>query len=308
MFGFAALSIALASFQLMLDRGQQLDWFDASEVRVWAVLLGASIYLSVVHVATARDTFINPRMFRDRNFAVGCLISATVGVVSFATIPILTVMMQSLLGYSALDTGMIGAPRAIGTLISMILVTRLIGRIDTKILLVVGLALTGICQWLYSRMDLSVDEHTLVINGLVQGIGSGLIFVPLSTIVFSTLPGALRNEGTAMYALTRNIGASLGISLLQRQITQQQALAQSRLAEAVRPDSPMLQWRMPDFDPGSNTAIARMTGLIARQASMLAYVNVYQLLATISFCMLPAIFLMRSPRSRATRPAVMAME
>jgi DHA2 family multidrug resistance protein len=308
MFGFAALSIALASFQLMLDRGQQLDWFDANEVRFWAALLGVSIYLSAVHMFTRKNTFISPRMFADRNFAVGCLISATVGVVSFATIPILTVMMQSLLGYSALDTGMIGAPRAVGTLIAMIVVTRLIGRIDTKILLITGLALTGLCQWLYSRMDLSVDAHTLLVDGLLQGIGSGLIFVPLSTIVFSTLPSALRNEGTAMYALTRNIGASLGISLLQRQITQHQALAQSRLAEAVRPDSPMLQWRMPGFDIGSNATIAQLTGLISRQASMIAYVDVYQLLALISFCMLPTIFLMRSPRRSAPRPAVMAME
>ncbi len=307
MFGFAALSIALASFQLMLDRGQQLDWFDATEVRIWAALLLVCVYLTAVQMFTRKDSFINPQMFADRNFAVGCLISCTIGVVSFATIPILTVMMQSLLGYTALSTGMIGAPRAIGTLLSMILVTRLIGRIDTKILLVTGLALTGICQYMYAGIDLSVDAHTLLIDGLVQGIGSGLIFVPLSTIVFSTLSGNLRNQGAAMYALTRNIGASLGISLLQRQLTQQQAVAQSHLTEAVRPDSPVLQWQMPDFNLGSNTAIAQMAGLVERQATMLAYISVYQLLAAISFIMLPAIFLMRSPR-RASPPAVMAME
>ena len=308
MFGFAAQSLALASFQLMLDRGQTLDWFDANEVRLWAGLLLVCVWLTLVHMFTGKDTFINPRIFADRNFAVGCLVSGTVGVVSFATIPILTVMMQSLLGYTALDTGMIGAPRALGTLISMIVVARLIGRIDTKILLITGLLLTGICQVLYARIDLSVDAHTLLVDGLVQGIGSGLIFVPLSTVVFSTLDSTLRNQGAAMYALTRNIGASLGISMLQRQITQQQALAQSRLAEAVRPDSPMLQWHMPDFDLGSNTTIVQMAGLIGRQATMLAYVSVYQLLAIISFCMLPAIFLMRTPRRRMAPPAALALE
>lgn len=308
MFGFAALSIALASFQLMLDRGQQLDWFDSIEVRMWAVLLAVSVYFTIVHMFTRKDTFINVEMFKDRNFAMGCLVAMTVGVVALATIPILTVMMQSLLGYTALYTGMIGAPRAAGMILSMFVVTRLIGRIDSKIMLVAGMVLTGISQFMYARTDLSVDPHTLLVDGIVQGFGMGLIFVPLSAIVFATLPSAYRNQGTAMFALTRNIGASLGISLLQRQLTQQQAVVQSRLAEAVRPDAPMLNWNMPGFDLGSNATVAQLTGLISRQASMIAYINVYQLLAVVSFCSLPAIFLMRSPRRQAADPTLMAME
>lgn len=308
MFGFAALSIALASFQLMLDRGQTLDWFDSIEVRMWAVLLAVSTYFTAVHMLTRSDTFINGKMFADRNFSAGCLIGMMIGVVGIATIPILTVMMQSLLGYTALETGMIGLPRAMGMVVSMFLVTRLIGRVDTRVILMTGLALTGFSQYLYSKLSLAVDEHTLLVDGVMQGIGTGLLFVPLSTITFSTLASQFRNQGTSMFALGRNIGASLGISLLQRQITHNQALSQSRLAEAVRPDNPMLRWNMPNGDLAANSTIAQLTGLISRQATMLAYVNVFQLLATISFCLLPVVFLMRSPRRGAPRPLVMAME
>ncbi|MFT3966531.1 MAG: DHA2 family efflux MFS transporter permease subunit [Sphingobium sp.] len=308
LFGFATISIALAAFQLMLDRGQQLDWFDATEVCVYAGILAVSLYLAIVHMCTTRNSFIKPRLFGDRNFAIGCLLSATIGVVAFATIPLITVMMQHLLGYTALRTGMVSAPRGIGTLVSMLLVSRMIGRVDTRLFIFGGLALTAFGLFLYARLDLYADQGALLWAGFVQGVGSGLMFVPLSTIVFATLPQALRNEGAAMYNLTRNIGSSIGISLLQRELFVSTAIGQSRLVEGVRPDSPVAQYAAPDMDFSSLESLARMNGEVARQASMVAYVDTFALTAIIAALMIPAIMFLRPPRRSAKAEPLPAME
>jgi DHA2 family multidrug resistance protein len=307
-FGFATISIAVASFQLMLDRGQQLDWFDSTEVCLEAACFLLFAYLAVVHMFTARNTFIKPRLFADRNFAMGCVLSATIGVVAFATIPIITVMMQQLLGYTALRTGLVGAPRGIGTVLSMLVVSRLIGRIDARHFLWSGLALTAVGQFMYARINLFVDQETLVWAGLIQGLGSGLMFVPLSTIVFSTLPGELRNEGASMYNLTRNMGASLGISFLQREFIDGAATNHSRLVESVRPDAPGVQFGLPNFDFGSDAALAQINGMITRQAAMLSYIEVFYLLGIISVVMLPTILLMRGQRKHEPSEPILMLD
>ncbi|MBU6267843.1 MAG: DHA2 family efflux MFS transporter permease subunit [Sphingomonadales bacterium] len=308
MFGFATLSLALASLQLLLDRGQHLDWLDSIEIRVEAACLVLFGWLALVHTLTGRDTFVRPTLFRDRNFAVGCLLSITVGVVTFATIPIITLFMQGLLGFSALRTGMVSSPRAIGTLIGILAVTRMASRFDMRALLFFGLALTGFSQVLYSRMDLLVDVPALLTAGLVQGIGSGFLVVPLSMVIFATLPAALRNEGAAMFALTRNIGSSVSISLMQVGSFRIAETVHSRLAEGLRPDSPVLQWRLPDVDFAIPSALTRLGGQISREAMMIAYLDMFRLVALAAFLMLPLILLLRSSAARASAVPVMAME
>jgi len=308
MFGFATLSLALACFQLVLDRGQQLGWLDSTEIRLEAAGLGLFGYLTLVHMFTARNSFVNVALFKDRNFAIGCLLSATVGMVSFATIPIITIYMQGLLGYSALRTGWASSPRAFGTLFGIIAVTRLIARYDSRVLMFAGLAVTGFGQYLYSRMDLLVDQHTIMMAGLVQGIGSGLMIVPLSTVIFATLSPALRNEGAAMYALTRNIGSSLGISMIQLTSIQLADKVRSRLVEGIRPDSPVLQWRLPDTDFTLPATLARLAGQAAREAVMVSYIDVFRIVSLLAFLMLPLILLMRSPGPRGNAAPALAME
>lgn len=308
LFGFMTVSAALASFQLMLDRGEHLDWFDSAEIQLYAVILGLALYLGVVHNFTARNTFLRAELFRDRNFAVGSLFSTLLGIVAFATIPLIVVMTQTLLGYSAFRTGMVGLPRALGTLVGMLLVTRLVGRIDTRILLGLGLAVTGLSLLLYSRMDLYVDQDALLWAGLVQGFGGGLIFVPLSVTVFATLPSHLRNEGAAMFSLTRNIGNAIGISFLQRELIHYTAASRARLVEGVRSDSPAMSYAMPDFDFGSLQAVAQLNGEIARQAAMVGNVEIYKLVFVICMAMLPLLLLMKTSRRSADRPALPVME
>ena len=300
-FGFGFVSIALGSMQLMLDRGEQLDWFSSGEIQLYAAIFALATWIAVVHHATARDTFLKPGLFRDRNFAIGSAISATIGIVTFASLPLLTVMTQSLLGYSAFHTGIVGIPRVLGSVVAMIIVTRLVSRIDSRTILITGLAMNGLSMALYAMIDLGVDERAIVLIGLVQGFSTGLLFVPLSLIVFSTLPNTLRNEGAAMYALTRNLGNAIGISLLQREVIHTSAQSRSVLSEHVRPDSPIVQYARPDLDFASTEAMARMSAEIARQASMVGYIHVYWLTAILSLAVLPLVLAMRSSR-KSERP------
>jgi DHA2 family multidrug resistance protein len=305
MFGFAALSIALAAFQLMLDRGEQKDWFESTEIWVYAVMLGLAGWLCTVHVATARNTFIRPELFKDRNFAIGSVLSMAVGVVAFATIPLIVVTMQNLLGFSALHTGVIGLPRGIGTLLAILLVTRLISRFDARWFVGAGLAITAFSMLMYARIDLQVDDWTLMVAGLVQGIGGGFMFLPLSVIVFATLPATLRNEGASMYALTKNVGQSIGISVLTSQLTHATASAQARLVEGVRPDNPLVDYARPGADFGSVETVAQFSREVAMQAGMVGNVQVYQLVFVIGLALLPLVLFMKSS-DHATMPDELA--
>lgn len=301
MFGFLALSAALAALQLMLDRGEHLDWFESTEIQVYAAVLGMAVYLSAVHMMTARDTFLKPELFRDRNFAVGSVLRMLLGVAVFASVPMIVVMTQSLLGYSAFRTGMVGMPRALGTIVATLAIARLVGKIDSRLILFVGMAFSALSMWLYARMDLYVDQDTLLYVGFIQGVGGGLVFMPLSVMVFATLSDKLRNEGAAMFALTGNIGNAIGISLLSRELIHYSAASRAHLVEGIRPDSPVVQYGMPDFDVDAAGTLGQLNAEVLRQASMVGNVEIYYLVFFISLAMMPLILLMRSPGRRAAR-------
>lgn len=308
MFGFLTVSTGLAALQLMLDRGEQLDWFESTEIQIYAVVLGMAIYLTAIHTLTARDTFLRPELFKDRNFAVGSLLRALLGIAVFATVPLIVVMTQSLLGYSAFRTGIVGMPRALGTIVSTLAIARIIGRVDSRMILLAGLALSAASMWLYARIDLYVDQDTLLFIGFVQGLGGGLVFMPLTVMVFATLSDKLRNEGAAMFALTGNIGNAIGISLLSRELTHATAASRAHLVEGIRPDNPIVQYGMPDFDVNAGDMLARINAEIGRQASMVGNVDIYYLVFLVSLAMMPLILLMRSPGRRARQEPLPAME
>lgn len=308
MFGFATVSIALASFQLMIDRGESQDWFESAEIQIYAAILALSVWLGTVHIMTARDTFLRPELFKDRNFAIGCFMRTLLGVVIFATIPLIVVMTQSLLGYSALRTGLVGIPRALGTIVAMLVAVRVAGKVDMRALLFAGLAISAISMFMYSRIDLSLDQDTLLVVGFVQGMAGGFVFMPLTVMVFATLSDKLRNEGAAMYSLTGNIGNAVGISLLQRELIHYTAESRAHLVDGVRPDNPVVQFGMPDLDFGSLGGLVQINGEISRQAAMVGNVEVYKLVFLITLVMLPFIFLMRTGTGKTKVDALAIVE
>ncbi len=308
MFGFLALSAALGAFQLMMDRGEQLDWFDSTEIWIYAAVVGLGLYTTLVHMFTAKNTFVRPELFRDRNFAIGSIFSVLLGIVAFAMIPLIVVMMQSILGYTALHTGLIGLPRAVGTVVALMLLPRVIDKIDARLILFTGMAILSVGMLMYTRIDLYVDERVLLWAGFVQGLGGGLIFLPLSVIVFATLPQDLRNEGAAMFALTRNIGNAIGISLLQRELIHYTAASRSHLTEGLRPDNPILQMNRPGLDLESAPTAISLTQEVARQAAMVGNVEVYQVVFLLSVAMIPLILFLRVAKRRSTDAALPVME
>ena len=298
--GFAFLALAIGALQLMLDRGQQQDWFNSTEIWVEAVAGAVFFYLFVVHIVTAKKPFIELGLFADRNFVLGCGFGFFLGVVLFAVLALLPPMLEQLLGYPVVLTGIVTAPRGVGTMISMMFVGQLVRRFDVRILIFIGLVLSAVAMHMMAGFSLGMDERKIVLSGLVQGLGTGLIFVPLSTIAFATLDQRLRNEGAAMFTLIRNIGSAIGISVLQAMTIRNAATVHSRLVEGIRPDNPAMAWHLPDFDFNAPAAVAGLNAEISRQASMVSYVDAFWALFVVTVAMAPMIFLMRPARRKPT--------
>ncbi|MEA2669777.1 MAG: transporter, family, multidrug resistance protein, partial [Chloroflexota bacterium] len=215
-FGFTALSFAIGSFQLMLDRGQLKDWFSSTEIWIEAIVAGLGFYLFVVHMlTTSKPAFVSPALFKDRNFVTGNVFIFVVGVVLFATLALLPPLLQDLLNYPVVLTGWVTAPRGIGTLVAMFIVGRLMGIVDTRLIIAAGFGLTAFSLWQMTGFYLQMDTPLVVWSGLVQGLGTGFVYVPLAAITFATLSPQFRNEGTALFSLVRNVGSSVGISVVE---------------------------------------------------------------------------------------------
>jgi MFS transporter, DHA2 family, multidrug resistance protein len=299
--GFATLSLAIGAFQMMLDRGEQLDWFSSTEIVLEAGLAGLSAYLFIVHTFTAERPFIDPRMFRDRNFAVGLIFIFMVGIILLATLALLTPYLQNLMGYPVMTAGIVLAPRGIGTMIAMMIVGRIINRVDPRALIFFGLLLTSFVLWQMTEFTPDVSQATLVRTGIMQGFGLGFIFVPLSTITFATIPAEYRTQGTAMFSLMRNIGSSIGISLVVFLLSRNTQIMHSEIAAHVTPFN----------DPLHNPAVARiwnmatsagraaLNGEVTRQATIIAYADDFKLMMMVALAAVPFVFFLR----RAKRPA-----
>jgi DHA2 family multidrug resistance protein len=297
-FGFALLSIAIGALQLMLDRGNALDWFDSTEVVLEAATAALALYLFLSHMFTADKPFIEPGLFADRNFAAGVMLMFTVGVLLLATLALLPPFLQSLLGFPVITAGYVLAPRGIGTMAAMMVVGRLVGRVDTRALVLVGL---GLMAWSLHRMtgwSTDVGPGEIVYTGIVQGVGLGFIFVPLSTIAFATLAPRYRNEGTAMFSLIRNLGSSVGISLVMTVLGHEAQSSHAALSESITPFRHAFQAPgMPQLWNWSTEAgRTALDAEVSRQALTIAYINDFRFMMYLSLLAVPLLLLLRSPR------------
>ena len=306
-FGFALLSLAVGALQLMLDRGQSQDWFGSSEILVEAVLAGLFFYLFLVHMFTARNPFIEPGLFKDRNFAVGLFLIFVVGIVLLATLALLPPFLQNLMGFPVLTTGYVLAPRGVGTMIAMLLVGRLIGRLDTRLLILLGLALTALSLQEMSGFTTDVPVATLVRTGITQGLGLGFIFVPLSTLTFSTLAPHYRTEGTAMFSLMRNIGSSLGISVVVTLLAQNTQVNHAAIADVMTPFRAPLQqpWLLHVWNWHTASGAAALNVEVTQQAATIAYLNDFTFMMWVTVLAAPLLLLLRKrrPQGQANSPA-----
>jgi DHA2 family multidrug resistance protein len=272
-FGFAKLSVAIGAFQLMLDRGQLRDWFSSSDVFLTAAVAAVAFYLFVVHMLTANETrFVSPALFEDRNFLTGSVFIFVVGAVVFATLALLPPLLQGLLNYPVSFAGIVISPRGVGSMAALLIMGRLLGKIDGRLTIAAGLGLTAFSLWQMTGFYLQMDSSVVIWSGLMQGVGMGFFFVPLTSITFATLSPHLRNEGAAVFSLARNIGSSVGISVVQTLLTRNTQIMHSRLAELINPYRGTL-----DFHPRamleSTRGLAILNERVTAQAAMIAYNN-----------------------------------
>lgn len=296
--GFAFLSLAIGALQMMLDRGESLDWFASPEIVIEAVLAGLAFYLFLAHMFTHEHPFIEPGLFRDRNFSVGLLFIFLVGIILLATMALLPPFMQHLMGYPVIDVGLLLAPRGLGTMIAMITVGRLSGRVDARYMILLGLLLTSLSLWEMTRFTTDITGWDIVRTGITQGVGLGFIFVPLSTITFATLAPRYRNEGTALFSLMRNIGSSIGISVVITYLAQRTQINHAAFVDYLNPFSLALRQAVESgtYDLSTPQGLLVLNGEVTRQAATLAYLQDFRLMMWITLIAIPLIALLRAPQ------------
>jgi DHA2 family multidrug resistance protein len=296
-FGFGTLSLAIAAMQVLLDRGQELDWFGSGEIVAEAIIAGAAFYLFLVHTFTARDPFVRLSLFRDPNFTAGVLFIAIVGLTYYASLALQPPYLQNLMNYPIVSAGLVLGPRGVGTMGSMLIVGKLIGRVDTRLLLALGLGLTAWSFYVMTGWTPDVSQTTIVAVGIIQGIGLGFIFVPLSVVTLSTLAPERRAEGAGLYSLSRNIGSSIGISVVNSLLTRNTQVNHAEIARSVtsvnRGFEDLAIARF--WDPVSAAGRAALDAMITQQAQIIAYMDDYKLLMIATLAAIPLLIIFKKP-------------
>ncbi|MDE2228577.1 MAG: DHA2 family efflux MFS transporter permease subunit [Alphaproteobacteria bacterium] len=297
-FGFVMLSIAVGAAQMMLDRGELKDWFGATEIRVYFGLIVAAFWVFVMWTAMADHPFFNRALLKDRNFVAGCIFIAVIGVVLYGTLALLPPFLQTLMEYPTVTTGLLLAPRGVATMIGMLIVGRLSGKVDTRLMLLFGFGATSYSLWQMSHFDLQMDWWPVVTTGLVQGFGLGFLFVPLTTIAFTTLDPRLRTEAAGIFSLIRNVGASIGISFVETELARGIQVSHQSFAAVMTPfnralTNPQVQayWNIHD-----TAGLAALNAEVNRQAVMQAYINDFMLIMLIALASVPLLFLLRKAK------------
>ncbi len=301
--GFGLLSLSIGALQLFLDRGVQLDWFSSGEILVEAVVAGSAFYLFLVHTFTARNPFLKPGLFLDRNFTMGMLFIFIIGITYLASLALMTPYLQTLMGYPVVTAGIVMGPRGVGTMVCMFLVGKLIGRVDTRWLLLTGLAATAWAMYDMTGWTPDVSQGTIVAVGFLQGAGLGFLFVPLTTVTFATLAPETRGEATGLYNLSRNIGSAVGISIVSALLTRNSQINHAEITAHVTPFNRLFEAPavVRSFNPLTAAGQAALDELINRQAAIISYIDDFKLLMILSLVVMPLVLLLRKP---AGPPAV----
>ena len=291
--GFAFLSLAVSGFQLMLDRGEQKGWLQSPEIMIEAALMLFGLYMFVAHSATTRRPFFDVRLFKDRTFVLSNAIMTLIMLVYYGSMALTPQMLQGELNYPVLTAGLVMAPRGFGTIAAILLVGRVSHITGPRVLIGLGLVLSALSLYLMSGWSLDVSERDIILLGLLQGSSIGFINVPLTTNAFITLDDDLRTEGSGFYNLMRNLGSAAGISITSAILVRSAQINHGYLSEFMTP----YNHNMPTM-PGvsGTTALAALNANLTLQATMIAYINVFAILALLCLLILPVVLFLHVPR------------
>lgn len=306
--GFGLLAIALGCMQIILDRGQQDDWFGAIWIR-WAfvamIVCGVAFVISQV---TREKTLVDLSIFKNRNFAMGCLLIFMFGASVYAAVTLLPLYYQSLMDYSAWWAGLAVAPRGLGSILAMPLVGLMVARVDTRILVSSGFAIFGVCSLIWGTLTLQMGPWSMVVPIVISGFSLGLVFVPLSVVALGDLPPQSVGNGSGLYNLMRNVGGSIGISIVQTILSRHEQLHRNEMVQHITPTSGNYQQNLQYFTrtfsnyASHTTAQTQAAGQIGRmlgqQAQLWSYVDDLRYMALACFCCVPLVWGLKKVKAR----------
>jgi MFS transporter, DHA2 family, multidrug resistance protein len=311
--GLGLLAIGLGSMQIILDRGQQDDWFGALWIRWTFVIMVVCLVGFVVSQLTREKTLVDLTVFKNRNFTFGCLLIFLFGAAIYSAVTLLPLYYQSLMDYSAWWAGLVVSPRGIGSIIAMPLVGILVSKLDTRILVSTGFAIFGTCSLIWGTLTLQVAPWSMLWPIIISGFSLGLVFVPLSVTTFGDLPPQAVGNASGLYNLMRNIGGSIGISVVQTILARHQQLHQTELVQHLAQTSPVLQQNLSYFQSlfaqfanrttAQQQAIGQIGQALGQQAELWSYIDDFRYMALACFCCVPLVWFVKRVKGRAAAPA-----
>jgi DHA2 family multidrug resistance protein len=309
------LAIGIGALQIMLDRGQEEDWFGSDFIITLAITAAVMLTAFVIWELSVPDPLVRFRLFRFRSFSTGILLVTVLGFVLYGSLVLLPLFMQTLLGWTAVTAGLWTSPRGIGTALCMPLVGYLLGKgWDGRKMVAFGFAVTSLAFLGYSHMNLMSGTWDIFWYQINQGVGMSFIFVPLTTLTMEPIPRAETGYATSLYSVMRNIGSSMGISFVTTWVARHSQSHQTVLAAHVTPLNPLTQQTMAQLqrwfsqtgaDPltASHQALAAIYDMVQQQAALLSYVEVFRTMGMVFLAVAPLVFLMRRTRAATRAPA-----
>ncbi len=306
--GFLLLIIWVGALQVTLDKGQQEDWLASPLIRTLVIVGGLGIVIFIIREFMAKEPLVNLRILANRNFAVGVLLMALMGGILYGSITLLPLFLQELLGYSAFQSGLTTSPRGFGSIVGMILIGRLLGILDGRMLIVIGFVILGWSTWAFGNLNLEVDPGAITWPNIYNGFGTALIFVPLTTLAMGTLKNEQMGNAAGIFNLMRNLGGGIGIAIVTTLLARGAQTNRAQLMNHVTPYDRAYQQQMATISgalapqlgtpQAEQTAFAVVQGRVQRQATLVTYVNDFRLMAICSFLCIPAVFLFKRAKNK----------
>ena len=292
--GFLMFSIAITCGQLMMDRGDREDWFESYEIWAYLALIAVALWVFLVHTMTTDNPFINPLLFKDRNFSIGLFLVFVYGMLNITPTVMIPTMLQNLMGYPDTMIGILLAARGFGMAMGFFVVA-IIAKMDPRIGMILGISAIGLSGWNMALFTLEVDPMTVAWNGILQGIGSAVLWVPLSIVAFATLPVSLLPDASSIFHLLRNFGSSIFISVSVLTVSRTGRISYSELSEHITDFTDVLRFQqvMGQWSFDTVQGLAALGSEINRQALMVGYTNSFALYALVSFAAIPLMLLVK---------------
>jgi DHA2 family multidrug resistance protein len=297
--GFATLTIAVGAFMFMLSRGGRLDWFESTETMVTAAIAFAFIYVFIVHSLTTELPFLPRRLLKNRNYAVSLVLMLIYGAYNYLPIFVLPLILTEVMGYSLPLIGVLLAMRAVGTFAGLIVITRLIDKVDVRVFILIGFGFLIVPQWMMGHWGVDVGWQTVLWVMLIQGIGAGIPFMGISAMANATIPSSLRTEAISLFHLVNNMGVAVGAALIFALLAHDIQENTSLLTQLVSPLNEVFRLSVPQsmVDLGDRGDLAALSAEIKRQATMVAFNGAFRLSAIAGLAVLPILLIAKVKRA-----------